>query len=179
MAIAINFAKGPSLADVAGRLHSRELFTWPAWRFTMFSYVYAAMLVILEKIISTYFGATPATDCGLIAANFTPGPTLTLASLTLATFDGYAVIPVTGTTTPHIGSNAQPVANLEPLMSWTPTGTATPNTIWGYYLQNSISPFFGAELFPAPVLMDGPATTLSFVATIGVGPGLNGATILP
>lgn len=79
---------------------------------------------------------------GLFQNNYTPLHTSTLASFTAATFVGYAVVTpayAAATVAAHVGTTVDAAAR-----NFTCSGTATPNTIYGYYVYDSVA---GVSLF--------------------------------
>lgn len=140
--------------------------------------------VELEAIAINYIadllGATPASPIvKLASAPFTPSPTLVPASLTEATFDGYAHKTVTSWGTVHLDSQNQATWISTSALDWTPTGSTTPNTIYGYWLLDSNGVLVQSETFATPVLMNGALTTLQLVIQLAIGPWKVNATLLP
>ena len=79
---------------------------------------------------------------GLYQNNYTPVHTSVLLSFTPATFVGYAVVTpafAAATVTAHVGTTIDAAAR-----TFTCSGTATTNTIYGYYVYDSVG---GVTLF--------------------------------
>jgi hypothetical protein len=141
-------------------------------------------LVELEAIAANYIadllGATPAAPLvKLVAAPFTPSPTLDPTTLTYATFDGYANKSVTSWGTVHIDGSNQATWISTSALDWTPTGSTTTNTIYGYVLLDSNGVLVQSETFATPVLMHGVLTTLQLVIQLAIGPWQATAVLLP
>jgi hypothetical protein len=115
----------------------------------------------------------------LAAASFAPGPGLDPSTLTEATYDGYAAKLLTGWGTPHLVASGNVVVDATPVLGWTPTGSLTPNTIYGWWVIDHAGNLVSSGLLPAPVLLHGTATTLSFVFGLGQGPWNYTTTVLP
>ena len=133
----------------------------------------------LANIITNILGATTRVKFHLIAAPWTPQPTTVLSGLTEATFDGYAALAVTSFETVHQDAYGQALANPGIPLAWTPTGSTTPNTIFGYIAVDPAGNTVQSELFPSPVLLDGPTTTLQFVAGFAVGKYTENVVMVP
>ncbi len=107
---------------------------------------------------------TSKVNVHLAKNSFTPGPGLTLASLTEADFPNYDALSP---------NDAKPVVTVDPNnqdallrlldptggWAWTCDDTISPNqTIYGYYVTNAAdSVLVGAETFDEPVVISGPA----------------------
>lgn len=118
----------------------------------------------LATILSTDTGSLAPAAGGvkihLASAAFTPGPTLTLAGLTEATFQGYAALlaaagnqmefldPTTGN---RIVQLQEPAGGWH----WGTTGaTGLPQTIYGFYVSdNGTVTLYGSQLFPTPIVL--------------------------
>jgi len=123
----------------------------------------------LTSLITTFFPSSGTTaKIHLAAASFIATPTLDPSTLTEATFDGYTAKAITAVSTPGPITPGNIVAII-PAVSFTPTGTTTPNTIYGYWVVDGSGNYVGAEVFPAPVGLTGPTTTLAFIPAAGLG----------
>jgi hypothetical protein len=122
-----------------------------------------AMLNRLMTILGADTGsiaAATAPKVHLAQAAFTPGPGLTLGSLTEATFTGYAALQgAAGAVVPFV----DPLTGLltlnvpDPAGGWhysVTGGTSLPMTIFGFYVTDSgVATLWGASLFTTPVLL--------------------------
>jgi hypothetical protein len=115
----------------------------------------------------------------LAAAAFAPGPALNPGTLTEATFDGYAAQPAAGFGTPHLVANGNVIMDFTPAYTWTPTGSTTANTIFGWWVMDHAGNLVSSGLLPTPVLLHGAGTTLSIVYGIGVAPWNYTSVVLP
>ncbi len=115
----------------------------------------------------------------LLQAPFTPGPNVTLASSTEATFDGYAAVSFTGYETPHIQPNGNWSFNAAPAATWTPTGSMTPNTIGGWMVVDHAGNMVSCGAINPPVAITGPTTPFSMVWGMALAPWSFTSTILP
>lgn len=128
---------------------------------------------------ATTLGAATAMNLHLAQAAFVPGPNLTVASFTEATFVGYAAIA--------LGTGAQltftdPITGMVTIELKPPAGglhfncsgsTSLPQTIFGYYVTNTgNTTLYGSALFGTPITLtasgqalDVPPLTFKFVPT--------------
>lgn len=99
----------------------------------------------------------------LAIAPFSPTPTSDPASFTEATFDGYASKTVAAWTPAAVQPG--PLAEIlsQSVLTWTPTGSTTPNTIAGYWIVGGNGDYLGGESFGTPVVLNGPTTSLNMV----------------
>lgn len=104
-------------------------------------------------------GAATALKVHLAQAAFTPGPTLTVASFTEASFTGYAAISCVVGTAQKFNDVAggRVVQLLEPAngFHWQTTATTgLPQTIYGYYLtDNGSVTLWASALFTTPITL--------------------------
>jgi len=110
---------------------------------------------------TTTLAAAAAMKVRLAQAAFVPGPTLTIASFTIATFTGYAdLLAGIGTAQQFNDPGGGRVAQLlEPAGGWhwqATAGTGLPQTIYGYYVvDNGATQLYGSALFTTPVVLSG------------------------
>jgi len=111
---------------------------------------------------STGLGEAVVKNVTLVIANFTPGPDLAFADLTVATFDG---------ATPLVSPSGAQLAFTDAITGlrviqmkdpaggfhWVTTGvTNLPQTVYGFVVTNDDDTItFGAEKFPAPIVLTG------------------------
>lgn len=122
-----------------------------------------AMINRLATILGADTGsiaAAAAPKLHLAMSAFTPGPGLTLAQLTEATFTGYAALAgAPGVVVPFVDptSGLQIVQLPDPAGGWhfSCTGaTGLPQTIYGWYVTDSAGvTLWGAQLFTTPVVV--------------------------
>lgn len=117
-----------------------------------------AIATLLANDTAILAPAVNANKVALIAAPFTPGPGLTLADLTLATFTGSA--PLAGATGPQdVGrdpaTGEQVITVIAPAGGWVFTCTVTPGSpqqIYGYALvDNGVANLLATALLPQPL----------------------------
>lgn len=115
----------------------------------------------------------------LATGAFSPTPTSDPATFTEATFDGYAAKSVASWVSPYLlpGPLAETISAA--VLSWSPTGTTTPNTITGYWIVGGNGDYLGGEAFNQPVLLNGPTTALNLVPTWQVPRSTFSATLIP
>ncbi len=134
----------------------------------------------LAALMTSVFGSTPTTvKLKLAKAPFVPGPTLDPATITEADYTGYAAQVVSSFGAAHADGTGQVIFDTFPPLAFTPTGTTTANTIYGYYLEDTQGNIAVAGLFPNPVVLNGPLTTLAFALSIPMAPGKPVMTLLP
>lgn len=110
---------------------------------------------------------------GLFAAPLTPTVNTTFAQLTEATYDGYARQALGAATAPFIGQGGLSLAH-DLGKVWTPTGSNTPNTIYGQFLIGDASTkLYAVEVFDAPIVMNGPTTLFGSIIYVGLDPAAN------
>lgn len=115
----------------------------------------------------------------LASAIFTPGPTLTPASFTEATYEGYATVLMQAWPAPVLTPNGNVSVNASNIAVFQPTGTTTPNTIYGWWLQDHAGNVVCCNTFPTPIVMDSPANQIALVVGWAVGPWSYTYTLLP
>jgi len=109
----------------------------------------------------------------LIAAPFTPGPTLTLGDLSEATFQGYARGHDTAGWNNGVAEGGKRVA-YSPLFPFQAVGSDSPNVIYGDAIVGSDSvTLLAAELFDTPRPMQAPPDTLLLTVVFGFDPAGN------
>jgi hypothetical protein len=86
----------------------------------------------------------------LVAASFAPSATIVIGSLTIATFTGYAQVAITSPAAPFYDEVAGGVSIALPA-TFTCTGTAVSNTIYGYVLQTATPAIVQTGLLAAPI----------------------------
>lgn len=136
----------------------------------------AALDALLKAVgsESTQLGSGTVATIGLISAPFTPSPTLTLASLTEATFNGYARKPLGNASVTFSGGDGKEYIEF-PTVQFTPTGSTSPNTCYGVFFTfgNSSTTLWGTDAFATPVPMASPANQITITPRIGADPAGN------
>jgi hypothetical protein len=122
--------------------------------------------------------ATPAT-VHLAQAPFTPGPSVTLAGITEATFDGYSDKTITSFGTVQNLGGGSWGCNSGTVTSWTPTGSTTPNTIAGWVVVDHAGNMVSNGAINPPQVLDGATTTLALVWGFALTGGVFTSTVLP
>lgn len=153
--------------------------------------LYVAVILAADSVGNAFMGEVVSATIGgplsvatapvvhLAQAPFTPGPSVTLAGITEATFDGYAAKPLTGYGTPHLLSNGTYAVDATPILAWVPSGSVTPNTIAGFVVVDHAGNMVSNGSINPPVVLAGPTTTLSIVYGFGLQPGSYTSTVLP
>jgi len=120
---------------------------------------------LLEKGLD---GLTATVDLHLYQNDVAPSPTSVLADFAEADYDGYAAEAITPTTWPvFLQGIAQAVA-VGPAIVFTPTGSVTPNVIYGYYVtDNTGARLLWGERFADQKVMNGVTTGFTLVPAIG------------
>jgi hypothetical protein len=111
---------------------------------------------------------------GLIAAPFTPAPTLTLANLTEATFHGYSRQALGNPTATFTGGDGNEYVEFT-TAQFLCSDTVSPNTIYGLFLTfgNSTTALWATDPFPAPLPMASPANQITITPRVGLNPTVN------
>jgi hypothetical protein len=110
---------------------------------------------------------------------FGPTPTSNPASFTECDFDGYAAKTIAAYGGPHLVPSGNAEITSSAVLSWTPTGSVTPNVVAGYWLVGGNGDYLGGEAFPAPIPLNGPLTTLSLIPSWQQAPASFNATVVP
>jgi hypothetical protein len=134
-------------------------------------YTTDAFLLRLWKLAGSDSTTLGACSLGLIAAPFTPVRGLTIASVTEANYGGYARKSLGNSTVTFTSSDGNDYIEW-PSQAFTPTGSATPNTIYGWFLiggSDSVT-VTAAEVLPGPVALTGTTTTLTIIPRMGQSP---------
>ncbi len=131
------------------------------------------LIVALNTTVSAgnFTGPLVKVKCGLFVNAITLTPETTLAMLTVATFDGYALSADAVWGAPYLNADGS-WSYSSSLIQFLMTGTTTPNTVYGYYVvpdPNTGSNLSWAELFTAPIPMTttGNAINISLNFTTG------------
>jgi hypothetical protein len=131
----------------------------------------------LDQILSTLGNSTGGLgdgSIGLIAAAFSPGPNLTFAGITEASFHGYARKALNSSSVTFTGGDGNEYVELG-TFQWLPSDTVTPNNIYGAFLTygNSSTNLWGADPFAAPLPMSSPANQITITVRVGLNPAGN------
>lgn len=127
----------------------------------------------LVRTDTEFLAATDANRVALVVAEFTPNPALVLASLTLATFPGYAVKDITiGSQTLIYDSVSgrygillrEPIGGLNFVCTGTPT---PPETVYGYALIRDDNVLIATALLPTPIVIAAVGNSVSVPAVFG------------
>jgi hypothetical protein len=112
--------------------------------------------------VSPLDGGTQTKNFRLFKSAFTVQVNTMLADLTAieADYDGYAAIPLT-MTLGYVDPNANAIAQSQ-LLTFQPTGSVTPNQIFGWWVDDGTNVLMGGSLATA-VTLDGPTKELSLV----------------
>lgn len=115
---------------------------------------------------------------GLIAAPFAGSPSTTLGGLTEANYDGYARQAVGSPNVTFNGSDGNVYVEFNTLQ-FSPTGSATPNTIYGFFWTpgNSTTTCWATDALAQQVYFSGTQNRLTITPRMGLNPanpfGLN------
>jgi hypothetical protein len=110
--------------------------------------------VALNEIMSAIMvglNVSPFFKVSLFQNNYVPTPTDTIATYTEATFDGYAAVHAEPNIGPYREDDGSFTASKNVI--FTMSGSTTPNTIYGYWLEDLAGHYFGAYRFAQPVQM--------------------------
>lgn len=124
----------------------------------------------LASVISDVAGWLLPLTLHLFKSNTTPTTATVLGDFTEADFDGYAAgspYNLTGpvVTVPTPGSGALVTYTL---INFTPTGSITPNNIYGYYVLDSAGTLLWCERAPSPpIVLNSTLTTLPLTIKFG------------
>lgn len=120
-------------------------------------------LKILANIRDPYFQGFPL-NAGLFQDNYTPADGDTLATYTAieADFDGYTVQTLTTWITPILVAGKAFISTL-PII-WTPTGSVTPNDIYGFFVYDFVDNklLWAGRFAAAPIAVTGPTTPVVY-----------------
>jgi hypothetical protein len=115
---------------------------------------------LLAADTATLAQAANANVIALVMAPFTPGESISIGDLTLATFDGNTPIAVGLTTQPTAldpNTNDMIIDMIPPVTGfrWQTSGvTNLPQTIYGYaLLDHTLATIFATDLLPSPVTL--------------------------
>jgi hypothetical protein len=116
---------------------------------------------------------------GLIKADFTPTPDLVLGGITEADFDGYAKVAAAPFSAVFEGEGDLELVSAAS-KHWQPTGSVTPNTIYGWFLVDSGGTILlGTEKFDSPIALNGSGFAFDHTARFGFDPNANfGAAVI-
>lgn len=125
--------------------------------------VFARMLALLGADTLTVGTTATPTACtvALVKATFSPGPTLRLADIVEADFDGYAAKTVASAPQPQSNdpSNGDSILLIPPLaggFNWETTGlTNLPQVIYGYVVIGHGPEIVGSALISPPINLTG------------------------
>jgi hypothetical protein len=131
-----------------------------------------------QNKVNNLSSTAPVPKVHLIAEQFNPNINLDPTTLTEATFDGYAAATCDVWGTNHSDPTQQAVFT-SGVLSWTPTGNTTANTIYGYYLVTGVGDVVQMGLLPAPVFLQGVGTTLAITITVPIAPPKGTVTLQP
>lgn len=114
----------------------------------------------------------------LAKGTFGPAPDSDPATFTECDFDGYASKTVSAWSTPAMlaTGNAETVAST--VLHWAPTGTTTPNSVTGYWIEGGNGDYLGGEAFAQPVNLTGPTTALNLVPVFQQAAAAFSATVI-
>lgn len=115
------------------------------------------LAMALQKAIK---GPVDGQSVRLYTNNINPTVTTVLGDLVEATFDGYAAI-VLAMTFGYVDPSSTPYTQSQ-LLDWTMTGSVTPETVYGYWVDDGTDVLMVA-LFDAPIGMVGIGSVLSGV----------------
>jgi hypothetical protein len=140
-----------------------------------------SLLDILTAFIANGLDAAGPTHTmvKLAKAPFSPTPTSDPTTFTEADFDGYAAKTVAAWAAPYLNGDGAAETIGTSVLTWSPTGSVTPNLIYGYWLMLGNGDYGGGEAFGTPVSLNGPTTALSMVPLWAVAPSRFGAVIVP
>lgn len=146
----------------------------------MFIESQAAMIAQSDDFKTTTLlaGGAGHVVCKLAKTPFNPSRTSDPATFTEADFDGYAAQNVAAFSGTYLNKNGDAQTIGTTLLSFTPTGSTTPNTIGGYWLVTSGGVYLGGEVFNPTVGLNGPLTTLDFTIEWATTVAQFGATIV-
>ena len=121
--------------------------------------------VLLEKGLD---GLTATQHVRLYQNDYAPSPTSLLADFVAATYDGYAAAAITPATWPIFLQGISQAVAVGPGLVFSPTGSTTPNLIYGYYVtDNTGARLLWAERFAEPKVLNGVTTGFTLVPAIG------------
>jgi len=123
------------------------------------------------KSDSTTLGSS---SVGLIAAAFSPSPTLKLADITEANYSGYVRQAVGAWAGPFIDDNGLSYIQ-GTLLNFHPSDTTTMNTIFGAFMTpgSSSTKLTLAEQLASPIPLDATTTNLSIAVRVALDPSGN------
>jgi hypothetical protein len=131
----------------------------------------------LDKILSKVGNDTTMLgdgEIGLIAAPFTPGPTLTLANLTEATYHGYTRGTLGNPTATFSGGDGNEYVEFS-TNQFLCSDTVTPNTIYGCFFTfgSDSTKLFCTDPFATPLPMASAANQITITPRFGLNPAGN------
>lgn len=100
--------------------------------------------------------------------DFTPVGTMVIGDFTVATFDGFAAKAAAWNPS-LVNVNGFAVTYADSML-WVPTGTTTPNTIFGYYVTDTGGTnLLYARRFDTPIALTGPTTGFAMIPSFSFG----------
>jgi hypothetical protein len=140
-----------------------------------------ALLDMLNTIRTNVLSATgPAlASVHLAKAAMTISSTVDPSTFTEADFDGYAALDVATWEPARLLSNGSVETVSSALAYFSPTGTTTPNTIYGFWVVAGDGTYLGAEAFATQYALTGPSTALAFIPTLILVPTVFNTPIVP
>jgi hypothetical protein len=119
------------------------------------------------------------TTIKLAIGAFTPTKDSVPGDFTEAGFDGYASKTITSWSAAYLVNGNQ--AEIAPgvALTWIPTGTVTPQTVVGYWLEAGDGTYLGGEIFANAVPMASPSNSLNVVPIYQQPVGNWSAVVVP
>ncbi len=98
----------------------------------------AERLALAAKLVTDFTGGTSGATLSLFQNNITPTPATALADFVEATFTGYSrKTGIVSFVTYNDSGTGDQIVNGTVLQLFAATGTPTPQTVYGWYLQDS------------------------------------------
>jgi hypothetical protein len=132
--------------------------------------------LLFEAVGDSTIGTLASASIGLISAPLAPTPTTPFSAITEATFDGYVRMSAPFSDVPIVEGQNGKILALGTTQIWIPTGSDTPNTIYGQFLANgssSMPTLLAVEMFDVPIPMTSPLTFISDTPIFGLDPTAN------
>jgi hypothetical protein len=113
----------------------------------------------------------------LFQNNITPTPSIVLADLVEATFDGYAPKANVQYGAAFLNDAGQAQITEDLVNTWTMSGPVTPNTVYGYYITDAAGILVCVERFDQPQEMAGVGDTIQFISRESLPQNLGAAVL--
>jgi len=127
---------------------------------------YGGRRALLTRVLPYLGGLT----CRLYVINVTLAPDLNNAAFTEASFAGYRAVTLSSWPNPYLNPQGNAESDYRRL-TWSVTSSGGSDSIWGYWFEDSLGNWIGAEVLPGgPIRMNVIGDTMSVSPRFLSGP---------